>query len=64
MTRFRSDLHEAIEELIERAKIYRSCLTCEHFNEPTEGCGLAGGARPPARTIAMGCPHWMEEPPF
>lgn len=63
MTRSRSDLGDAILDLIERARLYRSCLTCQHFDEASEVCGLAGG-RPPARVIAMGCPKYLEEPPF
>ena len=57
-------LGEAILELIERARLHRSCLTCEHFDEPSEGCGLAGGQRPPALVIAMGCGKYLEAPPF
>lgn len=56
-------LAEAISELIERARLYRSCLTCEHFNEPTERCQLVH-QRPPARVIAMGCPSYLELIPF
>lgn len=63
MTKFRSDLGEAILDLIERARLYRSCLTCQHFTEESEVCGLAG-ERPPARVIAMGCGKYQEEPPF
>ena len=56
-------LEAAIADLIETARLYRSCLTCQHFDEPTEVCGLASG-RPPARVIAMGCPKYLQEPPF
>lgn len=56
-------LERRIYEMIEAARLHRSCLTCEHFDEAKELCGLAG-ARPPARTIAMGCPAWKEVPPF
>lgn len=59
----RSDLACAIEELLEAAAIDRSCLGCEHFNEPTEVCALAG-ARPPARIIAFGCPKFLYKIPF
>lgn len=60
----RTSLEKRVYNLIESARLYRSCLTCEHFDEPTEGCGLGGGARPPARTIAAGCPAWKEAAPF
>jgi hypothetical protein len=50
--------------LVERARLYRSCVTCNHFDEATEGCALADGTRPPARVIAMGCGKYEEEPPF
>lgn len=63
MTKSRSDLETAILDLIERARLYRSCLTCQHFTEGVEVCELAGG-RPPARIIATGCPKYLEEPPF
>ena len=68
MTKYLSDkerphLEAAVSDLIERARLYRSCLTCQHFTEGSEVCGLAGG-RPPARVIAMGCPQYLEEPPF
>lgn len=63
MTKSRSDLEDAILDLIERARLYRSCPTCQHFEEASEVCGLAS-CRPPARIIAMGCPKYLEEPPF
>jgi hypothetical protein len=59
-----SELVKAIREMIDRARLHRSCLTCRDFNEETEGCELAGGQRPPARVIATGCPKYFEEPPF
>lgn len=59
----RTWLEASISDLIEQARLYRSCLTCQHFDEPTEVCSLAG-ARPPARVIAIGCPKYFEVPPF
>lgn len=56
-------LLKKLSEAVEEARLHRSCLTCEHFEEPQELCLLAG-ARPPARTIAVGCPAWKEAPPF
>lgn len=41
----------------------RTCLTCDHFNEPGELCKLYN-ARPPARVIAFGCPSYQDEIPF
>jgi len=63
MTKSPSDLETAVLDLIERARLYRSCPTCQHFEESSEICDLAGG-RPPARIIAMGCDKYLEEPPF
>lgn len=40
-----------------------TCLSCEHFHEPTEICALAQ-ARPPARVIAHGCPSYNAKVPF
>lgn len=51
----------AFVQLVQRRP---NCLTCQHFDEPSESCGMAGGARPPARTIAYGCPRYAENPPF
>ena len=33
----------------------RNCISCEHFEESTEGCKKSNGMRPPARIIATGC---------
>lgn len=35
----------------------KSCIYCEHFDEPSEVCKKYG-QRPPARIIAMGCPDF------
>ena len=56
-------LGASILELIERARLHRSCLTCQYFDESLEICRMAG-QRPPARVIAMGCGKYLEEPPF
>lgn len=53
-----------IAAMVERAKLHSTCVTCCHFDEGSEGCALASGARPPARVIAMGCKFYTEEPPF
>lgn len=41
----------------------RSCVNCDHFNEPDEVCALCA-ARPPAKVIVLGCDSWTEEIPF
>lgn len=69
MTTYLSDeergaLARAVAELIESARLYRSCLSCVAFDEQNEACSRAGGQRPPARTIAMGCPAYVSDPPF
>lgn len=51
----------AFVQLINRRK---SCISCLHFDESVEGCGLYANQRPPARTIALGCARWLDEPPF
>lgn len=45
---------------LHEARLIHSCVTCVHFRESTEGCALAGGARPPARVVAYGCPSWSD----
>ena len=52
-----------VREFVALVQRRPSCITCQHFDEPSEHCGLAE-ARPPARTIAHGCPAWLEVPPF
>lgn len=58
-------LVSALLESIKRARLYRSCVTCTHFNEATEICALFE-LRPPARIIAAGCDdtNYSEVPPF
>ena len=38
--------------------ILKSCITCDHFNEPNETCKISNNMRPPARIIAYGCPKY------
>lgn len=59
----RADLNQRIKDMIEAARLYHSCVSCQHFSEEKELCCLFN-ARPPARVIAFGCERWMEEPPF
>lgn len=33
----------------------KSCIYCEHFDEPNEACRKSNNQRPPARIIATGC---------
>lgn len=37
----------------------RCCLTCCNFDEPSEGCNIANGQRPPARVVAYGCAGYL-----
>lgn len=59
------ELQLAIEHILERNLIYRSCLTCDNFDEAKELCKLAN-QRPPAKIIATACPQWhsLEDVPF
>ena len=41
----------------------RTCVNCEHFDQASEFCALAG-SRPPAKVIAYACEHWLEDIPF
>lgn len=56
-------LEDLIKQLAEQIMLHRSCLSCDHFTETTEQCAKAG-MRPPARTIAQGCPAYDEAPPM
>lgn len=60
-------LNQIADELVDlmlKLRTHSTCLTCEHFNPVTEGCGQAGGQRPPARVIVMACPKYIEQVPF
>lgn len=57
------DLTRRIHELIAEARLHRTCVSCQEFNEATEVCGLYN-ARPPARVIAEGCEQYKQAPPF
>lgn len=54
-------LKPAIAQAIENAT--RTCITCDHWQKPTELCALYG-KRPPAHVIAFGCPAYENEIPF
>lgn len=54
---FGGDVARAIVQSME------TCLNCQHFDEPSELCALAG-QRPPARVIAHGCPMYAPAVPF
>ena len=43
---------------------FPSSKTWPTYPSAPEGCGLAQGARPPARVIALGCDAWIEDIPF
>lgn len=57
-------LARRVIEALEDAKYDHTCLSCEHFNQQTEGCAKANGARPPAKVIVDGCPAWYPHIPF
>lgn len=45
--------------------LFRSCLNCTHFDEPSECCKMASPPmRPPARVIATGCASHTDNIPF
>ncbi len=54
-------LKEVAAEIYELqlADDYASCLTCKHFTEATELCGLCG-QRPPARVLVHACDQWVD----
>ena len=58
-------LREYVEKIALMAppKPADNCLNCCSFHEETEQCAKYK-ARPPARTIAEGCPAWDLEIPF
>ncbi len=41
----------------------KTCLTCDHFKQAKEVCGL-NMQRPPAKVIAFGCECYENEIPF
>lgn len=57
-------LTDKIRQMIIEGGANRSCITCEHFDEPKELC-IPAKARPPARVIALGCDSYIDnEIPF
>lgn len=54
---------ERITKMMHAARLIRSCMTCDHLDEPTEMCKLYQ-MRPPARVIAYGCQSWTDGLPF
>ena len=44
-------------------RLYKNCVTCEHFDKRSETCNL-NRMRPPAEVIAYGCECYSEEIPF
>jgi len=58
---FKQKLHDIIQEVMEEADIWKTCINCKSFNEDQELCKLCVPAsRPPARVIAFGCPAFAE----
>jgi hypothetical protein len=67
---FRHDSNDTLGNMIRCAlalthatseEVVKSCLSCEFFNEQSEGCRKANGARPPARVIAFGCESYLDK---
>lgn len=50
---------ELLQVNAERSDYFKTCVTCFHFQQKTEVCGLAG-SRPPAKVIANGCKMYKE----
>lgn len=42
---------------------FRTCLNCEHFDEPKEWCKV-WKAKPPAKVIVIGCEEHSDTIPF
>jgi hypothetical protein len=59
-----NNLVNRIVKLIEDARTEKSCLSCEHFDEPKEACAAFDNLRPPARIIATGCSAYQGKVPF
>ena len=58
---FRAQMAEVVQELLEQADCFRTCLSCIHFKEADELCVVSNPpARPPARIIAFGCPAYQD----
>lgn len=53
-------LNAALEKTGWKHGVWKSCLSCDHFNEGLEQCTLYK-ARPPARVIAFGCPSYSDD---
>lgn len=60
------DLADHLVELLHKARMHHSCISCLYFIEKDEDpakhehCSRYG-VRPPARVIAIGCPGWETE---
>lgn len=71
MQKFRALAFIAVGKELERAMMMHtskipdgatpSCLSCEHFYEPTEVCRISNDNRPPARIIAFGCHQYKDK---
>lgn len=57
---------EYVDTLIEKMEdlgVFRSCLTCDFWEQTNEICGMFK-QRPPARIIVLGCSEHSDEIPF
>lgn len=62
---------ELIKELVKNlmegfydAGMFRNCCNCDNWNEKAETCQVAGGKRPPAKVIVVGCEQHSAIIPF
>jgi hypothetical protein len=58
---FKKHMLALIQDVMEDADVWKTCLNCKHFDEPKELCSICvPSARPPARVITFGCPAFNE----
>ena len=59
---FRERMRQIIDEALDEADVWSTCLNCTHFNESAEVCTIAvPPSRPPARVIAFGCASFTDK---
>lgn len=52
-------INKAVDGVIQRSEVFKSCLTCHHWEgENDKDTCKKYQARPPARIIANGCPDY------
>lgn len=53
-------IRELFKEALHELNLFKTCLNCKSFDEPSEICSKFN-ARPPARVITFGCEAFDEE---